>query len=330
MKSIRCILLSLAVTVSFLLCMAVTAAAEGEDENSIEYSYEESSSYTEISYELSDESTDSGDPDSSTESHEESPESSYEESSDEPESSYYEESSGDISDHSSTESSLESFYEISDESSHESPPESSDESSDYPVESSGDESSDIQQRSEQSSDISHDESSKESKTESSTESSVQQSRTDESSHEPSGHEESSHDTPSGVSEPAAEQSDFVRLTQPRRDPLNWMASIGTVLPIQKPPPESSDDPYPPGYEQYQSYIDVSIDIGFASDVSSISMKPITEDAPTSIAAGQSVNIRALLVGIIIFALIGMAMTLTLIILLKKKYAAPRLSKSRGR
>ena len=222
------------------------------------------------------------------------------------------ESSEEMSDESYDESSDESSEEVSDESS----AENSDESPEPSAESSLEESSDIEQSSGEPDD---------SQDESSAESSIRPGGTDESSSEPSYIEQSSAEP---YHEYSNEESETVMLTRPRKDPLNWMAGIGTVLPIQKPPPEIPDESYPTEYEQYQSYTDVSVDIGFASDVGSISMTPITDDAPSSIPGTVTVNVRALLVSIIIFALIGMAATLTLIIIIKKSGNAGRVKRYR--
>ena len=342
MKNGRSIILSLLLVLSFLYCMAMAASAEGEDDplsqdsGKTDISFEESVSYQEISDAPSEESP-SGEPvERSGESSEESLEESVSDASDE--------SSFDPPVESSDESSLDPPVESSDESSAVSYPESSDESSQDSSDISRQESSEqssepdisqTEQSSQQSSQQSHEESSKTEQSSKTEESSHTQQSTPESSSESQQSPESSDNseteaskgteasqTSEQPSQPSREESDHVQLTAPRKDPLNWMAGIGTVIPSMKESSDSSDSSYEPQDEKSLPYSDIDIEISYETVLREIPFSPIVESEPVGINAIPVRNSRALLIGIIIFSLIGMGVTLSLIIILRKNGFLP--------
>ena len=101
-----------------------------------------------------------------------------------------------------------------------------------------------------------------------------------------------------------------------------MAGIGTVIPSMKESSDSSDSSYEPQDEKSLPYSDIDIEISYETVLSEIPVSPIVESEPVGINAIPVRNSRALLIGIIIFSLIGMGVTLSLIIILRKNGFLP--------
>ena len=104
---------------------------------------------------------------------------------------------------------------------------------------------------------------------------------------------------------------------PNHDPLRFIQGISTVIPAQRPPQPSSAVEI----SSVVSWLDTSTaEEGPYRDIENVPLEPVNETVPDAAAVQPSRfdKTQSFLIGIIIFSLIGMGLTIAVILLLRAR------------